>query len=62
MNQTGRSRRVIPKFAVGVLTVCLALTMLAPFLWMLSTSLMEELEVFRYPPRLLPESPIWENY
>jgi multiple sugar transport system permease protein len=36
--------------------------MLAPFLWMLSTSLMDELEVFRFPPRLIPESAHWDNY
>jgi multiple sugar transport system permease protein len=36
--------------------------MLAPFLWMLSTSLMDELEVFRFPPRLIPETLRWDNY
>ena len=40
----------------------LALVMLAPFLWMLSTSLMDEFEVFRYPPPLLPSVPRWANY
>jgi multiple sugar transport system permease protein len=29
---------------------------------MLSTSLMDELEVFRFPPRLIPETPNWDNY
>ncbi len=42
--------------------VALALTMLAPFLYMLSTSLMDELEVFGYPPPVLPSSPRWANY
>ncbi|HSM62129.1 MAG TPA: carbohydrate ABC transporter permease, partial [Longimicrobiales bacterium] len=36
--------------------------MAAPFLWMAVTSLMGQLEVFSYPPRLLPESPRWGNY
>jgi multiple sugar transport system permease protein len=44
------------------LAVALALVMVAPFLWMLSTSLMDEFEVFRYPPALLPGAPRWENY
>ncbi len=44
------------------LTLILAATMLAPFLWMLSTSLMDELEVFRFPPRLIPETLRWDNY
>jgi multiple sugar transport system permease protein len=39
-----------------------ALTMLVPLLWMVSTSLMDELEVYREPLRLLPERPRWENY
>jgi multiple sugar transport system permease protein len=56
-----RGKRVSHLF-VWILVLLLAITMLAPFLWMVSTSLMDELEVFRYPPRLLPETPHWENY
>ncbi len=44
------------------LMLLLAATMLAPFLVMLSTSLMDEFEVFRYPPGLLPAVPQWSNY
>ncbi len=40
----------------------IALSMLLPFLWMLSTSLMTDLEVYQYPPKLLPAAPRWENY
>jgi multiple sugar transport system permease protein len=39
-----------------------ALTMLAPFFWMISTSLMDELEVYQFPPPLVPDSPQWDNY
>src|SRR5215207_405659 len=42
--------------------LALAVVTLAPFLWMLSTSLMDELEVFQYPPPILPEAPRWGNY
>jgi multiple sugar transport system permease protein len=44
------------------MTLFIALTMLAPFLWMISTSLMDELEVYQFPPPLLPETPQWDNY
>ncbi|MGH7503139.1 MAG: carbohydrate ABC transporter permease [Longimicrobiales bacterium] len=44
------------------LAVVLALTMLVPFLYMISTSLMDELEVFSHPPPLLPAAPRWQNY
>ncbi|MCH8276273.1 MAG: carbohydrate ABC transporter permease [Bacteroidetes bacterium] len=36
--------------------------MLVPFIWMLSTSLMSEIEVYQFPPRLIPETLRWENY
>jgi multiple sugar transport system permease protein len=47
---------------VHLLLYGLALTMLFPFLWMLSTSLKPEDEVFAWPPRLLPWPPHWQNY
>jgi multiple sugar transport system permease protein len=40
----------------------LAFIMLLPFLWMLGTSLMDELGVFRIPPPLIPSPPRWRNY
>ena len=52
----------IGKLLAWGLTFALAASMLAPFLWMLSTSLMDELEVFRFPPSLVPETLRWDNY
>jgi multiple sugar transport system permease protein len=40
----------------------LALVMLAPFLWMAGTSLMDELGVFRIPPPIIPVPPRFANY
>jgi multiple sugar transport system permease protein len=39
-----------------------ALTMIMPFLWMLSTSLKQLKEVFVFPPTLLGATIRWENY
>jgi multiple sugar transport system permease protein len=39
-----------------------ALTMLVPFLWMVSTSLKPLPDVFKWPPLWLPSDPKWENY
>jgi multiple sugar transport system permease protein len=47
---------------VHLAVYALAFTMLFPFLWMVSTSLKTESEVFQWPPRLLPWPPLWENY
>lgn len=38
------------------------ITMLVPFLWMLSTSLKEAGAVFIFPPQWIPKPIIWENY
>ena len=60
IGQSSHSR--IGKSLAWGLTFALAASMLVPFLWMLSTSLMDELEVFRFPPRLMPDTPRWDNY
>lgn len=40
----------------------LVFIMALPFAWMIGTSLMDELSVFRFPPPLLPSPPRPENY
>jgi len=56
-----KRRRAGETFTYG-LAILLGITMLVPFLWMLSTSLMNEFDVYQYPPRLLPLDPVWSNY
>ena len=50
------------RLATYAVLAVLGATMLIPFLWMVSTSLMTDLEVYQFPPRLLPEEPQWGNY
>jgi len=45
-----------------VLLTVLALVMVAPFIWMLSTSFKPQAETITFPPRLLPQQPTLENY
>ena len=45
-----------------VILVGLGLTMVLPFLWMMSTALMTELEVYQFPPRFLPADWRWSNF
>jgi multiple sugar transport system permease protein len=47
---------------VWSVTALLAASMAVPFLWMVATSLMGQLEVFQFPPRLIPDTPLWSNY
>ena len=46
----------------GGIVLVLAITMVLPFLYMVSTSLMDEFEVLRYPPALFPAHPRFGNY
>lgn len=48
---------------IGLAVVALVgVTMVLPFLYMLTTSLMDEFEVLRYPPAVLPAHPRFANY
>lgn len=44
------------------LLILSSVTMVFPFLWMISTSLKTQDQVFRYPPILWPPHPRWANY
>ena len=39
-----------------------ALIMIVPFLWMLSTSLKDQQQLFAWPPNWLPHPFVWSNY
>jgi multiple sugar transport system permease protein len=51
--------RAISLYAVLAIV---ALSMLIPFLWMISTSLMDDLEVYQFPPKFIPSIVRWSNY
>jgi len=55
---TSRKVHIVLQVLIGVL----AFTMLIPFLWMLSTSLKSDLEVYSFPPVLVPKEVKWSNY
>lgn len=42
--------------------IIVTLTMLAPFIWMLSASLKLDRDVFAFPIEWIPTAPRWENY
>jgi len=57
-----RLRRRLAKWLLVIFLIPAAIFMLAPFVWMLSTSLKGVGQVFEYPPRWIPETFHWENY
>ena len=62
--RTVRRRRRFPlgTILVYVLCVLVALITLTPFVWMVLGSLKSATEVTRFPPTLLPERVVWQNY
>lgn len=56
---------VIPKWKkfMQYLVLCIVgLFFFAPFLWLISTSLKSDAEVFSYPPKWFPSEIRWQNY
>ncbi len=47
---------------LNILVYAIALTMVLPFIWMLSASLKLPAEIFEYPVRWIPASFRWSNY
>lgn len=64
-HETARTQRysaaIVGLIAFLILAIG-AVTMLIPFVWMLSTSLKDPGEIFVYPPRWIPSVIRWQNY
>ncbi|EIC06709.1 ABC-type transporter, integral membrane subunit [Microbacterium laevaniformans OR221] len=62
MSTTNTSARRTTTVVSFTLMLLGALTMLLPFLWMVSTSLKAPRDVFAYPPQWIPDPANWQNY
>jgi multiple sugar transport system permease protein len=62
MPRSGPRGDRFPRWAGYAAALAVATVMLVPFLWMVSTALMDEFEVLQYPPPLLPATPRWRNF
>lgn len=47
---------------IHIILVVGSLTMILPYVWMISTSLKGQGEVFTYPPQWIPTEFVWQNY
>jgi multiple sugar transport system permease protein len=54
--------RPTSRIALGALLTLGVLPLLIPLVWMLSTSLKPEFDVFSYPPQIIPARIRWQNY
>ncbi len=57
-----RRRKRLQRWASSALLFAVAVIFLIPLVWMLSSSLKPEYQVFEMPPRLIPDPVRWENY
>lgn len=57
-----KRKKLVTKIIAHTILILGSLTMLVPFIWMLSSSLKSLGEVFVFPPTLFGERLVWENY
>ncbi|TCL76474.1 carbohydrate ABC transporter membrane protein 2 (CUT1 family) [Hydrogenispora ethanolica] len=57
-----KMRAIVHSILLHVLVVVAAVFMLAPVIWLLSTSLKDRSEMFTFPLTLIPKHFVWENY
>lgn len=53
---------IVGRILIYILLVILALIMLVPFAWMLSSSLKLNKDVFTFPMQWIPQNPRWQSY
>ena len=54
--------RVAERAALWAALLGIAVVMLVPFAWLVTSSLKSELAIFSYPPQWIPRPALWQNY
>lgn len=57
-----KSSAVLRRVLLYIALILIAVIMVVPFLWMLSTSLKTQYDAVKIPPVWIPDPPQWENY
>ncbi|WP_419520531.1 carbohydrate ABC transporter permease, partial [Hominenteromicrobium sp.] len=57
-----KSSAVLRRVLLYIVLILIAVIMVVPFLWMLSTSLKTQYDAVKIPPVWIPDPPRWENY
>jgi multiple sugar transport system permease protein len=59
---SARLMRLLGNGLLHAILIAVALTMIVPFFWMVSTSLKDFSQVFNIPPNWIPNPVVWSNY
>ena len=62
MKMKKKTKKHIVDAFIYVIMTLVSLTMLFPFIWMISTSLKEKTAALEIPIRLIPDPIVWEEY
>ena len=54
--------RLAERAALWAALLGIAIVMLVPFAWLVTSSLKSELAIFSYPPQWIPRPALWQNY
>jgi multiple sugar transport system permease protein len=57
-----RRFRILPRVLLYVLLAACSILMIVPFLWMVSTSLKPDYQIYEFPPSWIPREFNWNNY
>lgn len=57
-----KRRQLVGKILTHAILISMGVFFVAPFLWMVSTSLKPDEQIFRFPPEWIPNPPMWSNY
>ncbi|GEL67169.1 carbohydrate ABC transporter permease [Marinilactibacillus psychrotolerans] len=57
-----KSNKVVSKFFIYILLIAVTITMIFPFLWMLSSSIKFDRDIFIFPIQWIPDQPVWSNF
>lgn len=55
-------RSISKKIVIFLITICLAVAVISPLIWMVSSSLKDQYSVFSNPFEIVPEVIHWQNY
>ena len=57
-----KANQRLSKVVVCLLLILLSIIFIIPFVWLVSSSLKTDAEIFITPPKWIPNPPIWKNY
>lgn len=62
LRQSFRFQRAMGRVVIYTILIICTIICIAPFLWMLLTSVKSTAEAYRFPPTILPKKWLWSNY